>query len=102
MGRRKVVCNIWSHALKFGWVRHPLPMSRRKFVCNIWSNALGFGLVSLFSLANRQEKSRLQGMESCTRVWVSKPFPLLMDKRNFVCNIWSNALAFGWVRLPHF
>ena len=49
MGRRKVVSNIYSHALEFWWVRLPP--------------------------ANVQAKSRLQHLRSCTRVWVGKTPP---------------------------
>ena len=61
MGRRKVVCNIWSHALEFGWVR--------------------------LSLANAQEKSRLQHLQSCTEVWVGKTPALQVGRRKVVFNI---------------
>ena len=112
IGRKEVVCNISSHALEFGWVRFPLAngqekvplhnlesctgvwvgksplllMDRRKFVCNIWSHALELGLVGL-PLAMRQEKSRLQHLESCTGVWVSKTPSLLFFSRNVIYNI---------------
>ena len=39
LGRRKVICNIWSYELEFGWVRLPL--------------------------SNGQEKSCLQHLQSC-------------------------------------
>ena len=73
MGRREVVCNIWSHAPEFGWERLPF--------------------------ANGQERSGLQHLESCTGVWMGKTPPLLMVKREVGCNIWCHALEFGWVRL---
>ena len=100
MCRIEVVCNIWSHALKFGWVRlPPCKWSGEKWFCNIWSHELEFGWVRL-PLANGQEGSCLQQMESCTAVWVCKTPPSLMQRREVVYNIWSHALVFGWVRLP--
>ena len=77
-------------------------------------------------LANGQDRSALQYLESCTGVWVGKtppllmvrrevvfkiwshalefnrvrPPPLLMGRREVVCSIWSHTLEFGWVRLP--
>ena len=74
VGMVEVVYKIWSHALEFGWVRLPL--------------------------ANGQERSGLQYLDSCTGVWVGKTPPLLMVRREVLCNIWSHALKFGWVRLP--
>ena len=32
MGVKKVICNIWSQALEFGWVRPPLLMGKRKLL----------------------------------------------------------------------
>ena len=52
MGRTEVVCNIWSHALEFEWVRLPP------------SNGL--------------ERNGLQHLELCSEVWVGKTPPLLM------------------------
>ena len=75
-------------------------------------------------LANDKDRSGLQHLESCTGVWVGETPPLLivrregfatsgvmhrslggkdsplqMGRREVVCNIWSHALEFGWVRL---
>ena len=68
VGRRKVVCNIWSHALEFEWVR-PTP-------------------------SNGQDKCRLQHLELCSGVWVGKTLPLLKGKSKVVCNIKSHAHDF--------
>ena len=38
-------------------------------------------------------------LESCTRDLGEKTSPLLMGRREVVCNICSHALEFGWVRL---
>ena len=78
MVRRELDCNIWSHALEFDRVRPPPP------------------------LANGQERSGLQHLESCTGVWVGKTPPLLIVSRDVVCKIWSHALEFVCVRLPPF
>ena len=69
-----MVCNIGSHALEFGWVRHPL--------------------------SNGQERSGLQYLELCTGVWVGKTPTFLMQRGEVDCSIRSPALEFGWVRLP--
>ena len=74
MGKREVVCSIWILALQFGWVRLPLDIG--------------------------QERSGLQYLESSTGVWVGKTPTLLMVRGEVVCNIWSHALEFRWVRLP--
>ena len=50
--------------------------------------------------ANGQGRSGLQHLESCTVVWVGKTPHLLMVRSEVVCNIWSHALEFGWVRHP--
>ena len=50
--------------------------------------------------ASGQEKSRSQHLESLTGVWVGKTPPNLVGRRKVVCNIWSHALVFGWVKLP--
>ena len=50
--------------------------------------------------ANEPKKSGLQHLKSCNGVWVGKTPPFLMSRREVVCNIWSHALEFGWVRLP--
>ena len=76
MGRRDVVCNIWSHALEFGWVRLP-PCHGHK-------------------------RSGLQHLESCTGVWVGKTPTLLTARREVDFNLWSHVLEFGWVRLPRY
>ena len=67
--------------------------------CNILSLALEFGLVRLPPCYG-QERSGLQDLESCTRVWVGKILPLLMGRRKVVFTKWSHAQEFGWVRLP--
>ena len=54
----------------------------------------------LSPLANGEERSGLQHLESCTGVWKGKTPPLLMSRREVVCNISSHTLEFGWVRLP--
>ena len=51
-------------------------------------------------LANGQDRSALQYLESCTGVWVGKTPPLLMVRREVVFKIWSHALEFGWRRHP--
>ena len=125
MSRIEVVCNIWSHALEFGWVRlplangqersafqhlesctgdsvsktTPLQMVRRELVCYIWSHALEFRWARL-PLCYGQERSGMQHLESCTGVWVNKTAPLLMSRREVVCNIWSHALEFCSETLP--
>ena len=40
MGCIKVVYNIWSHALEFGWIRLSLAKGQEKEACNICSHAL--------------------------------------------------------------
>ena len=50
--------------------------------------------------ANGKERSVLQHVESSIEVWVRKTPPLLMVRIEVVCDIWSHALEFGWVRLP--
>ena len=101
LGRRVVVCSIWSQALEFGWVTHPsagplvpLLLGKGKVVWNIWSHALECGWVRL-PLHYGQERSDLKHLESCTEVWVGKTPPLLMVRREVVSNIWSHALKFG-------
>ena len=74
MVRREMDCNILSPSLEFDWVRVP--------PC--------YG----------QEISGLQDLESCTGVCVGKTPSLLLGWREVVCNIWSHALEFEWVRLP--
>ena len=32
-------------------------------------------------------------------MWVGKTHPMPMGRREVVCNIWSDALELGWVRL---
>ena len=75
-----MVCNIWSHALEFGRVRHPLC----KWAGENWfatSDIMHWSLVGQYSpLANWQGKSGLEHLESCTKVWVGKTPPLLMGK----------------------
>ena len=64
----------------------PFLMVWREVVCNISSHALEFLWVSL-SLCYGQENSGLEHLESCTGVWVGKTPPLLMFRREVVCNI---------------
>ena len=74
MGRVDVVLNIWCQALEFVWVRHsPCYWARDKWFAT----------------------SRVMHWS-----WVGKTLLLLMIRREVVCNIWSHALEFGWVRLP--
>ena len=77
----------------------PLLMGKREVVCSIWIPALEFGCVRL-PLANGQERSGLQHLESCNGVWVGKTPPLLMVRTKVLLNLWSHTLEFGWVRLP--
>ena len=77
----------------------PLLMGKREVVCSIWIPALEFGCVRL-PLANGQERSGLQRLESCNGVWVGKTPPLLMVRTKVLLNLWSHTLEFGWVRLP--
>ena len=51
-------------------------------------------------LANGKEKSCLKHIGSFTGVWLGKTPLLLMGTKKDVCNVESNALEFGWVRLP--
>ena len=53
-------------------------------------------------LANGQEVSGLQHLESCTGVLVGKTPPLLMVRREVDFSMWSEALEFGFARLPPF
>ena len=50
-------------------------------------------------LANGHEKGQLQHLESCTSVWADVTSPLLMGRREVVCNIWRHAPECWWVRL---
>ena len=64
-----------------------------------WSRALEFGWVRS-TFANGDVKSRLQHLESYTKVSVSKTPPLLIEMKKDICNIWYRALEFSWVILP--
>ena len=95
MGRREVVCNIWSHALEFGWVRLlPLLMIRREVGCNICSHALEFGWVRLPLCQWAGEK---WFATSVVIHWSlgEQDSPLANGKEEVVCNICSHALEFG-------
>ena len=50
-------------------------------------------------LANGQERSGLQHLESCKGVLVVKTHPIPMGRREVVCNIWNHAPELGLVRL---
>ena len=65
----------------------PLVVGRRKVVCIIWSQALEFEWVRL-SPSNGQDKSHLQHQELCSGVWVGKTLPLLKGRSKVVCNIY--------------
>ena len=51
-------------------------------------------------LPSMNEQRRLQDFESSTGVYLGKTPSLLMGRSKDICNIWSHALEFGWVRLP--
>ena len=74
MGRREVVCKIWSLALEFGWLRlPPCYCSEGKWFATSGVIHWSFGL---------------------------EDSPLLMSRRKVICSVFSRALKFGWVRLP--
>ena len=65
------------------------------------SEVMHFSLGGLDSpFINGQGRNSLQHLESCTGVWVGKTPTLLMVRSKVVCNIWSHALEFQWLRLP--
>ena len=85
------------------WVGKSPPFSfgSRKVICNIWSNALEFEWVRL-TPSNGQDKCRLQHLELCSGVRVSETLPLLKGRSKVVCNMKSHAHDFEWVELPPF